>query len=119
MKRILMGLVFTLAGMAHFLKPEKFAKITPVIIPFKTFIACFTGAIEFIFGILLIFNRINKCLLKGMQFFLWAVFPANIYMYTHRDELGLENYPKWTLLARLPFQPIMVKMIGDIRPKNS
>lgn len=119
MKRIFMGLVFTIAAVAHFLQPENFAKITPAFIPFKTFIAFFTGAVELTFGILLLLNKVNQCLIKGMQFFLWAVFPANIYMYTHRKTLGLENYPKWGLLARLPLQPLMVKMIGDIKTSNS
>lgn len=115
MKRIVMGTVFTIAGIAHFLKPGKFARITPGFIPFKTFIAYFTGVLEFVFGVLLLTGRIKNWQLSGMQKFLWAVFPANIYMYTHREKLGLDHLPKWALLARLPLQKLMTHMLEDIK----
>lgn len=115
MKRIIMGTVFLIAGIAHFLKPGIFSRITPAFIPFKTLIAYFTGALEFIFGTLLLFNRIRNWQLSGMQKFLWAVFPANVYMYTHQEQLGLGKYPKWALLGRLPLQNLMVDMLEDIK----
>lgn len=115
MKRLLMGGVFLIAGITHFLKPEKFAKITPAFIPFKTFIAYFTGFLEFIFGALLLFNKVKNWQLSSMQKFLWAVFPANVYMYTHQKQLGLEEYPGWALLGRLPLQNLMVDVLEDIK----
>lgn len=115
MKRIFMGAVFLIAGITHFLKPGRFAEIIPAFIPFKTFIAYFTGALEFIFGLLLLMNRIKNWQLKWMQRFLWAVFPANVYMYTHQDQLGLEKYPEWALLGRLPLQNLMVDVLEDIK----
>ncbi|KKK32900.1 hypothetical protein WN59_12680 [Salinicoccus sediminis] len=115
MKRIIMGTVFLIAGIAHFLKPGKFAGITPGFIPFKTFTAYFTGLLEFAFGVLLLLGRIRNWQLNGMQKFLWAVFPANIYMYTHQEKLGLEKYPKWALLGRLPLQQLMVDMLEDVK----
>ncbi|WP_186365528.1 DoxX family protein [Salinicoccus cyprini] len=115
MKRLIMGTVFTVAGIAHFRKPEKFANITPGFIPFKTFIAYFTGVLELVFGILLLAGKIRNWQLSGMQKFLWAVFPANIYMYTHREKLGLSHLPKWALLARLPLQNLMSRMLEDLK----
>ncbi|WP_411842566.1 hypothetical protein [Salinicoccus sp. HZC-1] len=115
MKRIIMGTVFLIAGIIHFLKPGKFAKITPAFIPFKTFIAYFTGALEFIFGVLLLLDKIRNWQLSAMQKFLWAVFPANVYMYTHQKQLGLHKLPGWALLGRLPLQSLMVDMLEDIK----
>lgn len=115
MKRTIMGTIFLIAGTAHVLKPGTFARITPAFIPFKMFIAYFTGVLEFTFGALLLLNRIKNWQLSGMQKFLWAVFPANVYMYTHQEQLGLEPYPKWALLGRLPLQKLMVDMLGDIK----
>lgn len=115
MKRIIMGTVFLAAGIVHFLKPGTFAKITPAFIPFKMLIAYLTGALEFIFGTLLLLNRIKNWQLSGMQKFLWAVFPANVYMYTHQEQLGLRKYPSWALLSRLPLQNLMVDMLEDIK----
>lgn len=115
MKRIIMGVIFLTAGVIHFLKPGKFAGIVPAVIPFKTFIAYLTGLLEVIFGILMLSGKVRNGHLSAMQAFLWAVFPANIYMYTHQRQLGLSHLPKWALLGRLPLQKLMVDMLGDIK----
>jgi len=115
MIRIFMGAVFSIAGTAHFLSSERFAKIIPGFIPFKKFLALFIGALELIFGILLLTNKFKNWQITGMQTFLWAVFPANIYMLTHRDKLGLQHIPKWVLILRLPLQWPMAKMLGTLK----
>ena len=115
MIRIFMGTLFTTAGTAHFLASGRFAKIIPGFIPFKKFLALFTGLLELIFGLLLLTNKFKNWQLSGMQAFLWSVFPANIYMLTHRDKLGLQYIPKWALALRLPLQWPMAKMLGQIK----
>lgn len=118
MKRMIMGAVFLIAGIAHFLKPGKFTGITPGFMPFKTFIVYLTGLLEFVFGVLLFLDRTRNWQLNGMQKFLWTVFPANVYMYTHQEKLGLEKYPKWALLGRLPLQQLMVDMLEDMKKQQ-
>ncbi|WP_197272242.1 hypothetical protein [Salinicoccus sp. YB14-2] len=115
MIRIFMGTLFTTAGTAHFLSPDRFAKIIPGFIPFKKFLALFSGALELIFGVLLLTNKVKNWQITGMQAFLWAVFPANIYMATHQEKLGLQHLPKWALILRLPLQWPMAKMLGQIK----
>lgn len=115
MKRIIMGTIFIIAGVAHFLKPEKFANITPRFIPFRTFIAYFTGVVELLFGMLLLTRKVTNWQLGAMQKFLWAVFPANIYMYTHQDKLGISHLPDWALLGRLPLQKVMSDTLEDMK----
>lgn len=110
-----MGIVFSVAGTAHFLASDRFAKIIPGFIPFKKFLALFTGVLELIFGVLLLADKFKNWQVTGMQAFLWAVFPANIYMLTHRDKLGLQYIPKWALILRLPLQWPMAKMLGTIK----
>ena len=115
MIRIFMGTVFSIAGTAHFLASDRFAKIIPGFIPFKKFLALFTGGLELIFGVLLLTNKFKNWHLIGMQSFLWAVFPANVYMLTHRDKLGLQHLPKWALVLRLPLQWPMARMISSLK----
>ncbi len=110
-----MGAVFLIAGIVHFLKPGAFARIIPALVPFKIFFAYFTGALEFIFGTLLLLNKASSWQISGMQKFLWAVFPANVYMYTHQEQLGLDKYPAWALLGRLPLQQLLVDMLEDVK----
>lgn len=115
MIRIFMGAVFSTAGIAHFLASDRFVKIIPGFIPFKKFLALFTGGLELIFGILLLTNRFKNWQLTGMQAFLWAVFPANIYMLTHRKKLGLHYIPRWVLILRLPLQWPIAKLLGHLK----
>lgn len=110
-----MGAIFTIAGIAHFLASGRFAKIIPGFIPFKKFLALFTGGLELTFGILLLTNKFKNWQLTGMQSFLWAVFPANIHMLTHREKLGIQYIPKWALILRLPLQWPMAGMIGSLK----
>lgn len=114
MIRIFMSAGFLVAGAAHFLSPDRFAKIIPGFIPFKKFLALFSGVLELIFGILLLTNKFKNWQVTGMQAFLWAVFPANVYMLTHREKLGLQYIPKWALILRLPLQWPMAKMLGKL-----
>lgn len=115
MIRLIMGMVFSIAGTAHFLSPDRFAKIVPGFIPFKKFLALFTGVLELIFGVLLLTNKFKNWQITGMQAFLWVVFPANVYMLTHRDKLGIQYLPKWALALRLPLQWPMAKMLGSLK----
>lgn len=115
MIRLFMGFVFTVAGVGHFLTPDRFAKIIPEFIPFKKFLALFTGLLELISGLVLLFNKYKNWQINAMQMFLWAVFPANIHMLTHRSKLGLGFIPGWILILRLPLQWVMARMLGKLK----
>ncbi|CAM4238294.1 DoxX family protein [Lacicoccus alkaliphilus] len=115
MKRMIMGTVFTVAGIAHFLTPERFANIIPGFVPFKKFLALFTGVLELIFGLMLLFNKYRNWHITSMQAFLWAVYPANIYMLTHRSKIGLSHVPRWILILRLPLQWVMSDSLEKLK----
>lgn len=115
MIRLIMGSVFTVAGTMHFLATDRFSKIIPGFIPLKKFLTLFTGALELVSGVLLLTNKFKNWQITGMQAFLWAVFPANIYMLTHREKLGIQYIPKWVLILRLPLQWPMAKMLGNLK----
>lgn len=51
---------------------------------------------------------------KTINAFLWAVFPANIYMARKNLPLAGKQLPKWALYGRLPLQFIMIKMISKL-----
>lgn len=114
MIRIFMGGLFSIMGMLHFIFSSRFKKVVPPTVPFKTFIAYFTGVLELLFGALLLFNKFNNTVINLINGFIWAVFPANIYMYTHHRKLGL-NSPRIILLLRLPLQPLMVMVMNTLK----
>ena len=55
----------------------------------------------------------------GINLFLLAVLPANIYMARKELPLGDKQVPKWALYSRLPMQFVLialVKIIKKVKP---
>ena len=51
---------------------------------------------------------------KGMNLFLLAVLPANIYMARKELPLGDKEVPKWALYLRLPLQFVLIGLIKKL-----
>ena len=56
----LISILFIYAGLAHFINPQFYVKITPSFIPFKQFLVDLTGVLEIIGGFLILFNQTRK-----------------------------------------------------------
>ena len=97
--RFLLGLAFGTAGVLHFTRERQLLV---------------TGVIEIFFGIMLLIKRPASWLKKGINLFLLAVFPANIYMARKGLPLGDKELPKWALYSRLPLQFVLIKAIKKL-----
>ena len=99
-----------LAGTGHltFLRKEFQAQV-PDWVPFnKDFTVVASGVVEVLMGLAMIF-LVQQKLLVGMVLavFYVAVFPGNIYQYTHHvSGFGLDTDQK--RFARLFFQPVLI-----------
>jgi len=51
---------------------------------------------------------------KGINAFLLAVLPANIYMARKQLPLGNKSVPKWALYLRLPLQFILIAIVKKL-----
>jgi uncharacterized membrane protein len=80
----------------------------PPYIPAHEFLNILAGIAEIVLGIGLIFNRTRRYAAWGIIALLIAVFPANIYMYTHHISPGEKIIPEWVALIRLPFQLVFI-----------
>jgi len=102
----LMGAIYILAGLNHFRNPRMYVKIIPDYLPYPKLLNVLSGFAEIIGGILL-------CIPAYSSFGAWiiiailiAVFPANLFMVTHKKaSFGL---PKWILWSRLPLQILLI-----------
>ncbi|MDG0843971.1 hypothetical protein M4L39_10975 [Staphylococcus equorum] len=112
--RIVFGMGFSVAGVLHFKDEEKFRNIVPEYLPFRKAAVLITGVFEIVFGLLLLIKQPSSCLKKTINAFLWAVFPANIYMARKNLPLAGKQLPKWALYGRLPLQVVMIKMISKL-----
>lgn len=102
----LMGLVYLLAGLNHFRNPKLYLRIIPPYVPKPKWINMLVGIAEVMLGIGLCIAKFTSVSAWGIIVLLIAVFPANLYMYTHeKAHLGV---PKMVLLFRLPMQLLLI-----------
>lgn len=102
----LMASLYVLAGLNHFRVPRIYVRMIPAAFPNPPLLNIICGIAECVFGLLLMIPATTAMGAWGIIALLIAVFPANVYMYTHdKAALGL---PKWTRLVRLPLQLVLI-----------
>jgi uncharacterized membrane protein len=102
----LYGTFFLLAGLNHFRKPRMYMKIIPPIFNNKKLWNILAGIAEIVFGIGLMLPITSKYSAWGIVILLIAIFPANVYMYSH-DEASM-GLSKTVRLFRLPLQFVLI-----------
>jgi uncharacterized membrane protein len=101
-----MAVLYILAGINHFRKPELYFKIIPPFLTNKKFINEFSGLIEIMLGIYLCVPVFSNLAAISIMAFLVIIFPSNIYMVM--DEKASLGFPKWLLYLRLPLQLVLI-----------
>lgn len=103
---ILMGIIYILAGINHFLNPNFYLKIMPSYLPYPLPLVYLSGLAEIISGILLIPVKTRKLGAWCVIALLVAVFPANVQMSI--SEYGKGGLMFYLSLIRLPFQFVLI-----------
>jgi len=106
--RRLFGIVFTLAGVLHFVKPEWYEAIMPDYLPAHRELVYASGVAEMAGGLGTLHPRTRRVASWWSIATLVAVFPANVDMALHPGD-----YPKVpggaaALYARLPLQALFI-----------
>ncbi|MBF2757889.1 MULTISPECIES: hypothetical protein [unclassified Staphylococcus] len=112
--RYLLGLAFGTAGVLHFTHERSFRNIVPDYLPLQKTAVLVTGVFEIFFGIMLLLKRPANWLKKGINLFLLAVLPANVYMARKELPLGDKQVPKWALYLRLPLQFVLIGLVKKL-----
>lgn len=100
-----LGVVFTIAGSLHFIRPAMYEAIMPPALPAHHELVLLSGAAEAAGGIAAFFPRLHPFARWWLIATLIAVFPANVHMAVNPDDIkGLPDVPQWALWARLPLQ---------------
>lgn len=105
-RRVVLGLAFVAAGVLHFVRPDVYVSIMPPDLPWHDELVFLSGVAEVALGLLVLPARTAPLAGWGLVALLVAVFPANVHM-----ALNPERYPvipPWVLVARLPFQAVLV-----------
>ena len=106
--RVAMALMLLMTGSAHFFKTEVMVQSMPDLIPYKVELVYFTGVIELLAAIGLLFDRTAKLTSILLIIFFICILPANIIGSLKRVELGgMENGPMY-LVFRVPLQVFFI-----------
>ncbi|WP_284440235.1 DoxX family protein [Haloarcula marina] len=107
-----MGPLYIVAGLLHFVVPELYVQIVPPIFPAALLLVYLSGLAEIAVGIGVLLPQTRKYAAWATVALLITIFPANIYMAT--SGLVIEGVPgggdpseliRW---ARLPLQGVLI-----------
>lgn len=107
--RILLGVIYFIAGIAHVRSPGGFLQITPGWVPYPEDVVLLTGLFEIVGAVaLLLIPRLRAA--AGIAFATYAVcvFPANINHAFNDIAIGGADLSWWYHGPRLAFQPVFV-----------
>ena len=108
----LMGPLYIVAGILHFVVPELYAQVIPPSLPAPLALVYLSGVAEIAVGIGVLIPRTRRYAAWATIALLVAIFPANVYMAT--SMVVVEGIPgggdpspliRW---ARLPLQGVLI-----------
>jgi len=107
----LLAAFFVFAGTMHFVIPKRYEAIMPPSLPRHREAVVVSGLAEIAGGLMVLHPRTRVLAGTWLVALLAAVFPANVHMALHPEEvrgLDTDRVPRWALWARLPLQPVMM-----------
>jgi uncharacterized membrane protein len=107
--KYVLGLLFVLAGLYHFVNPAFYLRMMPPYLPWHLFLVYLSGFFEAAFGLLLLVSKYTRLAAWGLIALLVAVFPANVQMALN-PQLFPEIAPA-VLWLRLPLQAVLVAWV--------
>ena len=100
--RIVMGVLYIVAGTGHFVATRLYESIMPSYLPAHHALVLISGAAEIAGGIGVLLPQTRRVAAWGLVLLLIAVMPANIWMAQHPELYP--NIPLWAIWLRLPLQ---------------
>lgn len=108
MSRYLLTILFSTAGLLHFIFPSQYASVMPPWLPAHAELVALSGWCELAGGIGLLLVPTRRAAGWGLLLLCIAVLPANIQMWWDATAAGKALWVQALLLLRLPLQlPLM------------
>lgn len=104
----LLSTLFVIAGIMHFVIPNRYMGIMPAWIPYQLEMVYVSGVAELLGGIGLLIPRVRRAAGIGLILLLIAVFPANVQMLSNAFRDGGSAVYIALLILRLPLQPLLI-----------
>ena len=107
----LMGPLYVVAGVLHFVVPELYVQIIPPILPAPLALVYLSGVAEIAVGIGVLIPRTRRYAAWATIALLIAIFPANVYMATSMvvvEGIGGGDPSPLIRWGRLPLQGVLI-----------
>ncbi|MEO7761879.1 MAG: hypothetical protein ABIS68_08210 [Casimicrobiaceae bacterium] len=106
---IFIVLWFLVGGVAHFIATNQEMRIVPPLVPWPRAVVLFTGFLELLGGVGLLWRPTRRLAGWGLFALTIAVTPAHVYMLERPELFGL---PYWMLVVRIPIQVALLALIA-------
>jgi len=106
-----MGPLYVVAGVLHFVAPELYVQIIPPFLPAPLALVYLSGVAEIVVGVGVLVPRTRRYAAWATIAMLIAIFPANVYMATSMvvvDGIGGSNPSPLIRWGRLPLQGVLI-----------
>jgi uncharacterized membrane protein len=100
--RIILAVLFVVAGVLHFVLTPAYMRIMPSYLPSPRLLVLLSGLFEIMGGAGLLVPQTRRLAAWGLIALLIAVLPANVQMAL--DHAQWRTIPEWALWARVPMQ---------------
>lgn len=108
--RTVVGVVFVLLGVNHFVNPGFYTPIMPPYFPAPLFWVLLSGLLEILGGLGLLFGPLRRSAAYGLALLMVAFFPVHLQMLVDPASVGAEDIPTNLLFWRLAFQFVFITM---------
>lgn len=103
---ILMCIMYSFAGVMHFIKPKAYIKVMPRFLKARKTLVLISGAFEIVLGIGLVFEKTRSISAVGIILMLIVFLIVHFHML--RGEKFALGVPKWILILRIPLQFLLI-----------
>ena len=103
-----LAILYIVVGITHFTNPDFFIPLVPPSLIYLEELVFISGFVEVMMGVMLFFKRSRKLGAIITIILLFAVFPANIYLYLSDIPREILDISKKQALYRLPFQAPLI-----------
>ena len=104
--KVVLGLLYILAGLNHFLNPAMYVEIMPPFLPWPLGLVYTSGIFEILLGALVLIPRFTKLAAWSIILMLIAFIPVHLYMAFNASAFA--DIPAVLLWLRLPMQAVLI-----------
>ncbi|WP_289061969.1 hypothetical protein [uncultured Zobellia sp.] len=101
-----MGIIYVMAGIMHFVKPKAYMRIMPRYLPNHKLLVQLSGIAEILLGIGVCIPAVKNYTIYGIVLMLAVFLLVHFYMLSSKKASA--GFPKWLLIARLPLQLVLM-----------